>query len=217
MVDALRTSPGTLTAGETFTLSTRVRNVGNGTAAAATTLRYYRYDSDSRDWRVVGSSHVCRLSAAASRAEAVRLTAPSRAGAHFDNACVASVAGERIEDNCFGNLRVTVTGRRRGTRPRCGSDARTSPGTLTAGETFTLSTRVRNVGSGAVAVTTLHYYYRSSDSEWVVVGQDHMGALPASTSRSESIRLRAPSRAHTTITRASPVRGTRTTAPATCG
>ena len=73
-----------------------------------------------------------------------------------------------------------------------------SPRTLTVGETFTLSANVRNVGDGDAAATTLrYYYYRSSSEEWVVVGSDHVGGLPASTSRSESIRLAAPSRAGT--------------------
>ena len=195
-VDRLRTSPGTLTAGETFTLSTGVRNVGTG-AAPATTLRYYYYRSSSEDWVAVGTDHVGGLPASTSRSESIVLTAPSRAGTHYYNACVESVAGERNTDNCSGNLRVTVTGGG-GAPDLVVEPLTTSPGTLTAGATFTLSTRVRNVGSGTAAATTLrYYYYRSSDREWVVVGQDHVGALRASTSRSESIRLRAPSRAGT--------------------
>ncbi|MCY4658911.1 MAG: matrixin family metalloprotease [Acidobacteria bacterium] len=196
VVDPLQTSPGTLTAGEAFTLSTRVRNVGSG-AAAATTLRYYYYQASSKDWVAVGSDRVGGLPASTSRSESIVLTAPTRAGTHYYNACVESVAGERNEDNCSGNLRVTVTGG--GGAPDLVVDPlRTSPGTLTAGATFTLSTRVRNVGSGAAAATTLrYYYYRSSDREWVVVGQDHVGGLPASTSRSESIALTAPARAGT--------------------
>ena len=196
VVDPLQASSGTLAAGEAFTLSTRVRNVGSG-AAAATTLRYYYYESGSNDWVVVGSDHVGGLPASTSRSESIRLAAPSRAGTHYYNACVAPVAGERDEDNCSGNLRVTVT-ERAGAPDLVVDPLETSPGTLTAGEAFTLSTRVRNVGSGAAAATTLrYYYYRSSDREWVVVGQDHVGGLPASTSRSESIRLTAPARAGT--------------------
>ncbi|MCY4074227.1 MAG: matrixin family metalloprotease [Acidobacteria bacterium] len=196
VVDPLQASPGTLTAGETFTLSTRVRNVGSG-AAAATTLRYYYYRSSSGEWEVVGSDRVGGLRASTSRSESIVLTAPARTGTHYYNACVESVAGERDEDNCSGNLRVTVTGGA-GAPDLVVDSLRTSPGTLTAGEAFTLSTRVRNVGSGPAAATTLrYYYYRSSDREWVVVGQDHVGALRASTSRSESIVLTAPTRTGT--------------------
>ena len=171
--------------------------MGSG-AAAATTLRYYYYRSSSEEWVVVGSDRVGGLPASTSRSESIVLTAPSRAGTHYYNACVESVAGERNEDNCSGNLLVTVTGGG-GAPDLVVEPLQTSPGTLTAGEAFTLSTRVRNVGSGAAAATTLryYYYYRSSDGEWVVVGQDHVGALPASTGRSESIRLTAPSRAGT--------------------
>ena len=195
-VDPLRASPGTLTAGATFTLSTRVRNVGTGDAPA-TTLRYYYYRSSSEEWVAVGSDHVGGLRASTSRSESVRLTAPSRAGTHYYNACVESVAGERNTDNCSGNLRVTVT--RGDDTPDLEVDPlRASPGTLTAGATFTLSTRVRNVGTGDAPATTLrYYYYRSSSEEWVAVGSDHVGGLRASTSRSESVRLTAPSRAGT--------------------
>ena len=193
VVESLRTSPGTLAAGRTFTLSATVRNIGSG-AAAATTLRYYQYDSDSRDWEQVGTDSVGSLSASASSPESIRLTAPSRAGTHYFNACVTSVAGEIDRENCSGNLRVTVT--------EGGGDApdlvveslRTSPATLTVGETFTLSATVRNIGGGTAAATTLRYhYYRASSKEWVVVGQDAVGSLSPSGSSAESIRLTVPS------------------------
>ena len=196
-VDPLRTSPATLTAGETFTLSTRVRNIGDGTASA-TTLRYYRYEFGSGSWVVVGSDPVGGLPASTSRAESIPLRAPSRAGTYYYNACVTSATGERDKDNnCSGNLRVTVTGG--GGAPDLTVDAlRTSPTTLTVGETFTLSTRVRNIGDGTASATTLrYYYYEPGSGSRVVVGSDPVGGLPASTSRAESIPLRAPSRAGT--------------------
>ncbi|MCY3819517.1 MAG: matrixin family metalloprotease [Gammaproteobacteria bacterium] len=192
-VDPLRTSPAPLTAGETFTLSTRVRNVGDG-AASATTLRYYRYGFGSGSWVVVGTDPVGGLPASTSRPESIRLRAPSRPGTYYYSACVTSATGERDKDNnCSGSLRVNVTG---GGIPDLTVDAlRTSPTALTVGGTFTLSTRVRNVGDGAASATTLrYYYYEARSGSWVVVGTDPVGGLPASTSRSESIRLRAPSR-----------------------
>ena len=82
VVRSLRTNPGTLTAGATFTLSATVRNIGSGTAAA-TTLRYYHWRSSSREWVVVGSDSVGQLSASASSPESIRLAAPSHAGTAF--------------------------------------------------------------------------------------------------------------------------------------
>ena len=88
---------------------------------------------------VVGSDRVGGLPASTSRSESIVLTAPSRAGTHYYNACVESVVGERNEDNCSGNLRVTVTGGG-GAPDLVVEPLQTSPGTLTAGEAFTLST-----------------------------------------------------------------------------
>ena len=198
VVRSLRTNPGTLTAGATFTLSATVRNIGSGTATA-TTLRYYHWRSSSREWVVVGSDGVGPLSASASSPESIRLTAPSRAGTAFFNACVSFVARETDRKNCSGSLRVTVTEDGRGGAPDLVvRSLLTSPDTLTAGATFTLSATVRNIGSGTAAATTLRYYHwRSSSREWVVVGSDGVGPLSASASSPESIRLTAPSRAGT--------------------
>ena len=199
VVRSVQTSPGTLTAGRTFTLSANVRNVGDGTSAA-TTLRYYYYRSSSREWVVVGTDSVPGLSPSGSSQESIRLTAPSRAGTHYFNACVAAVRGESNTSNCSGNVRVTVTGDGTGdgTPDLVVESARATPSTLAGGEVFTLSATVRNVGGGTSAATTLrYYYYRSSSREWVVLGTDSVGSLSPSSSSPESIRLRVPSRAGT--------------------
>ena len=96
-----QTSPRTLTAGRTFTLSATVRNVGDGTSASST-LRYYYYRSSSQDWVVVGTDSVRGLAPSGSSFESIRLTAPSRAGTHYYNVCVAAVRGERNTSNCSG-------------------------------------------------------------------------------------------------------------------
>ena len=197
VVQSLRTSPDPLTAGQTFTLSATVRNVGSGTAAT-TTLRYLYYRSSSREWVVVGTDSVSSLAASASSPESIRLPAPAGAGTHVYSACVTAVAGEIDRDNCSDNLRVTVTGGGSGAPDLVVESLRTSPGTLAAGRTFTLSATVRNIGSGAAAATTLRYYQYDSDSrDWEQVGTDSVGSLSASASSPESIRLTAPSRAGT--------------------
>ena len=195
VVKSVQTSPLTLTAGRTFTLSASVRNVGNGTSAA-TTLRYYYYRSSSRDWVVVGTDSVGSLSPSGSSQESIRLTAPSRGGTHYFNACVAAVRGERNTSNCAGNVRVTVTGG--GTPDLVVQSARATPATVAGGKVVTLSATVRNVGSGTSPATTLrYYYYRSSSRDWVVVGTDSVGSLSPSWSSPESIRVTMPSRAGT--------------------
>ena len=75
-----------------------------------------------------------------------------------------------------------------------------SDSTLTPGQSFTLSATVRNQGTGRSAATTLRYY-RSADATISTgdapVGTDAVGALGASRTSAESIRLTAPSSAGT--------------------
>ena len=75
-----------------------------------------------------------------------------------------------------------------------------SDSTLTPGQSFTLSATVRNQGAGRSAATTLRYY-RSADATISTgdapVGTDAVGALGASRTSAESIRLTAPSSAGT--------------------
>ena len=71
-----------------------------------------------------------------------------------------------------------------------------SDSTLTPGQSFTLSATVRNQGTGQSAATTLRWYRSSNrtistrDTE---VGTDPVGALGASATSPDSIRLTAPS------------------------
>ena len=91
-VGSLRTVPGTLRAGRNFTLHATVRNVGTGTAGA-TTLSYYYWHSDTRDWERVGIGPVAGLAASGSSVESVVLRAPTTTGTHYYTACVRAVAG----------------------------------------------------------------------------------------------------------------------------
>ena len=96
--------------GASFTLSARVRNTGDSTAAA-TTLRYYR----SADSTIttgdtsVGAAAVGGLAAGASSSESISLTAPDAAGTYYYGACADAVGGESdTSNNCSGGVRVTV-------------------------------------------------------------------------------------------------------------
>ena len=100
-----------LDTGASFTLSTTVRNDGDG-AAAATTLRYYRSTDatiTSADTSV-GTDAVGGLSAGATSSESTSLTAPSSAGTYYYGACVDAVAGESdTTNNCSSAVSVTVS------------------------------------------------------------------------------------------------------------
>ena len=186
--------------GASFTLSATVRNQGSG-PSAATTLRYYR----STDARIttgdteVGTDAVGALSASATNAESIDLTAPSSAGTYYYGACVDDVTDESdTSNNCSSAVTIAV-----GVPPApdlvVGSPSVSNSSPLT-GASFTLSATVRNQGSGPSAATTLRYY-RSTDATITTgdtqVGTDAVGTLAASGTSDESIDLTAPSSAGT--------------------
>ena len=80
------------------------------------------------------------------------------------------------------------------------ASASVSDSSLTPGQSFTLSATVRNQGTGEAAATTLRYYRstnRTISTGDTQVGTDPVGALAASGTSAESIRLTAPSSAGT--------------------
>ena len=98
-------------AGRPFTLRAMVRNQG-GAAAGSTTLRYYRSTNDtiSTTDTFVGTEGVSSLSAGASSAQSIRLTAPATTGTYYYGACVGTVSGESATtNNCSTAVTVTVT------------------------------------------------------------------------------------------------------------
>ena len=155
-------------AGATFTLSTTVRNEGEGDAAA-TTLRYYR----SADATITASDAevamdaVAELAAAGSSSQSVDLTAPSRPGTYYYGACVDPVTDESdTTNNCSTSVQVTVPEPE--PEPERHPDLvvtapRVSNSGPAAGAQFTLSATVRNDGEGSVAATTLRYH-QSTDA-----------------------------------------------------
>ena len=75
-----------------------------------------------------------------------------------------------------------------------------SNASLDAGASFTLRATVRNGGDGRSAATTLRYYRSSNatiSASDTAVGTDAVGALSASGTSAESVRLTAPSSAGT--------------------
>ena len=193
-VDAPTVSDNSPVAGASFTLRATVRNRGDG-ASGSTTLRYYRSTDatiSSSDTEV-GTDAVSGLSASATSAESISLTAPS-AGTYYYGACVAAVAGESATgNNCSPPVRVTVPAPAPDLAVDAPSVTNSNP---TTGASFTLRATVRNRGNGASGSTTLRYYrstdasISSSDTE---VGTDPVNGLSASATSAESISLTAPS------------------------
>ena len=181
-------------------LSATVRNQGSG-PSAATTLRYYR----STDAAItigdtqVGTDAVGALSASSTSDEAIRLTAPASAGTYYYGACVESVTGESDTGNNCSSA-VTVTVGVAGAPDLVVESPSVSDGSPDVGAFFTLSATVRNRGDGSSAATTLRYY-RSTDAAITIgdtpVGTDAVGALSASSTSDEAIRLTAPASAGT--------------------
>ena len=200
VVESPSVSDGSPDVGAFFTLSATVRNRGDG-SSAATTLRYYR----STDAAItigdtpVGTDAVRALSASSTSDEAIRLTAPAGAGTYYYGACVESVTGESdTGNNCSSAVTVTVGV---ATAPDLVVESPSvSDSSPDAGASFTLSATVRNRGDGSSAATTLRYY-RSTDAAITIgdtpVGTDAVGALSASSTSDEAIRLTAPASAGT--------------------
>ena len=183
-------------AGGRITLSTTVRNQGNG-SSDSTTLRYYQ----STDSTIttgdseVGTDSVFRLDASENGDEWISLTAPSTPGTYYYGACVDAVSDETDTiNNCSRSVTVTVGA---APRPDLVADTPTvSDNAPTAGARITLSATVRNQGNGRANFTTLRYY-QSTDSTITAgdaeVGTDSVSPLDPSRSGDESISLTAPS------------------------
>ena len=199
VVESPGVSASSLDTGQSFTLSATVRNRGDA-ATAATTLRWYRSADaaiSSAD-AAAGTDAVSGLSASATSAESVALSAPASAGVYYYGACVDAVAGESdTANNCSGGVKVTVS------EPPDGPDlvvesAGVTASALDTGQSFTLSATVRNQGDAAAAATTLRWY-RSADaaisSADTAAGTDAVSGLAASATSAESVALSAPASA----------------------
>ena len=185
--------------GLSLTLSATVRNAGDG-ASPATTLRFYR----STDTTIttadtaVGAAVVPGLAASGSDSASVDLKLPSSPGTYYYGVCVDTVAGESdTTNNCSASVQVTV----QETQPPEQDNPDSSEGkpdlTFLAvvvgsgpseeGYSVRFVIIILNVGDGASAASTLHYY-RSTDATLTTsdtqVGTDAVpGLAAAGTSR----------------------------------
>ena len=111
IVQSPSVSDNTLTTGQSFTLRATVRNLGTG-RSASTTLRYYLSNNPmiTAVDTEVGMDSISGLSASATSAASISLTAPLSAGTYYYGACVASVSEEsNTRNNCSDGVRVTVS------------------------------------------------------------------------------------------------------------
>ena len=183
--------------GATFTLRATVRNQG-GAAAGSSTLRYYRSTNATIDTNdtSVGTDSMSSLSAGASSAQSIGLTAPSTTGTYYYGACVGTVSGESATmNNCSAAVTVTVTA-----PDLVVESPSVSAGRPLTGATFTLSATVRNQGGAAAGSTTLRYYRSTNstiDTNDSSVGTDAVSGLAAAATSAESIDLAAPATAGT--------------------
>ena len=196
VVDPPTVSDSAPDAGASFTLSTTVRNQGNG-SSTFTTLRYYR----STDSTIttgdadVGMDSVSGLNSYGSSDESISLTAPSTPGTYYYGACVDSLSDELdTQNNCSAAVTVTVGA---APAPDLVVDTPTvSNSSPTAGASFTLYATFRNEGNGSSSATTLRYYH-STDSTITTgdteVGTDSISGLASSGSGDRRPSLTAPS------------------------
>ncbi len=182
----------TLTPGQAFTFSARVKNQGVSNSTS-TTLRYYRstnsiistYDTE------IGTDPVAALAPGGISLESIALHAPATDGTWWIGACVDSVPGEtNVGNQCSTGVKITVTSPDLATQNP--SASKTS---LTPGESFTFAATVKNLGTRWSAASTLRYY-RSTNSlispADTQIGTDYVAALAPGGTSPESIGLNAP-------------------------
>ena len=157
-------------------------------------MTYYRSTNStiSSSDASVGTDAVSSLSANASGAESISLTAPASPGDYYYGACVAAVSGEsNTGNNCSAGVLVTVGS----VVDLIVESPAVNDATLSSGQNFTFSASVKNQGNASSAATTLTY--RRSDNSTITigdptVGSDAIGVLAADALSAETINLTAP-------------------------
>ena len=205
-VDTPSVEKSTVAPGETFTLSTTVRNIGAGNFTGTTTLRYFRSTdttlnrTDGTDTEV-GTDAISTLSGySGTIAEDTTVTAPSQPGTYYYFAYVEPVQGERyystsITNNTSSYVAVTVSA----PPDLTVSLYRLRQATFAPGERFTLEAIVRNEGTGGAAATQLRVYedevFREIADRYgreQLITRQSVRAISAGNSSTESIPLTAP-------------------------
>ena len=195
-VQAPTVSEASPAAGETFTLSATVRNLGDG-EAATTTLRWYRSPDATITTTdtAVGAVAVGALAPSGRDGASLELTAPSNLGTYYYGACVDTVANEsNLTNNCSASVPVAVsepqaeqgdpvTPQRRPDLMVLGVFLASGALDGSPGRSITFRSMIRNQGDVESAATTLRWFrspeatITTTDTE---VGSVAVGPLTAS-------------------------------------
>ena len=200
----------TVAPGETFTLSTTVRNVGTGNFTGTTTLRYFQSAdttlnrTDGSDTQVGTDTISALLASYGTTSANITLTAPSEPGTYYYFAYVDPVPGEQYYNyaNYYGNtannessyVMITVSA----PLDLTVNLDRPQQTTFAPGERFILDATVSNTGAGASATTQLQVYEDSDDyrREQQITSRS-VSAISANGSTSVSFQITAPLEAGT--------------------
>ena len=185
----------TLAPGERFTLDATVTNQGVG-QSATTTLRFY----ESTDRRFRGEDEVGRVSVSAlasniSSTESIRLFAPSEPGTYYYRVHVDEVANEAVTSNNWSDYILVFV-----EVPLVIESLQPSKFALSPGESFTLTTTIKNDGGTASDRTAVEYYRSDDDtltSRDTSIGTDFVSAIAAGRTSQVSRSLIAPNAAGT--------------------
>ena len=176
VVDSLAVSETSLSAGQRFSMSARVRNQGAGASIELTTLRFYMSADAtiSTDDTELGDRPILSLDANETREWSLpALYAPSAAGTYYYSACVDPLAVETdTQNNCSVALTLSIGG------PDLVVDSlAVSETSLSAGQRFSMSATVKNQGAGASINLTTVRFYRSTDAT-ISTNDTELGTRP---------------------------------------
>ncbi|MEM9836625.1 MAG: CARDB domain-containing protein, partial [Bacteroidota bacterium] len=193
-------SPTSVAAGNTISLSCRVRNTGTASTGRSSSLGYYLSSNTTYSSNDIslGTDFVTTLSPNNFSSESISATIPAGTSPGtwyilFRADRNGSVA-ESNENNNVSWRAITVL-------PDANPDlvvqnTSASPSSVTAGNSISLSCRVRNTGNASTGgASTLGYYlssnttYSSSD---IALGTDYVTSLSAGSSSNESIIATIP-------------------------
>ena len=195
-------SDASLTPGQSFTLSARIRNDGDTDVAAAIVRLYRSADMtlSTADDSQVGSENLGTIEAGGSETVSLATTASAQAGEYYYFVCLDEVARESNSDNnCSASVRVTVA-EPSGAPDLVVASLTSSATSVVASATFRLTATFRNQGD-AQSPSTRVLYMRSSDTTITAsdtqVSLDTLEALAPSGQAVEFDSVRAPASAGT--------------------
>ena len=186
-------SSSNLATGDSLTLSTRVENVGQGSADPSTLRWYLSTDSaiDSTDTQV-GTDAVASLASGGTSSQSIATSAPTNPGIYYYGACVEAVSNEAVTtNNCSEASRVET----QGLADLTVEGVTVSDTNTVTGQDISLSTLVNNEGLGNAPATTLRWYLSTDsaiDSTDTQVGTDAVASLASGGTSSQSITTSAP-------------------------